>query len=91
MLKKKKSAMKGTTKDNIKFHMEEIQLRKMKLRVTISINWKRSVTQINKYRHIYRYDIYKKKKRKKKVFNNYLIDWLSLHPPEFIQCACYAI
>ena len=24
--------MKGTTKDNIKFHMEEIRLRKMKLK-----------------------------------------------------------
>ena len=49
---KKKSAMKGTTKDNIKFHMEEMILRKIKLKYTFQLIENRSVTQIDKYRHI---------------------------------------
>ena len=48
----KKFSVKGTTKDNIKFHMEEMILRKIKLKYTFQLIENRSVTQIDKYRHI---------------------------------------
>ena len=58
---KKKSAMKGTTKDNIKFHMEEIQLRKMKLTENVVLH---KLINIG----IYIGMIFTKKKKEKKRF-----------------------
>ena len=48
----KKILVKGTTKVNIKFHMEEMRLRKIKLKYKFQLIENRSVTQIDKYRHI---------------------------------------